>query len=303
MAIGLSGTCGARRRSASGRACCRCCSAAPSTRSRSSRRRSCSGLASAAPREPGWRATIAASGRAAGAVPGRRRGRRRMGAPLLLNREFPYWPIDPALAAGPVVQLPDRSAARAARGVAGRVLLGRELSARARRRWAAPTAIRRRVVGRVYARQHDWRDRRRRSSFSLLIIPGLGHAGRAAACMIWPVACLAAVVMLVWHAPADARTPAGTPRRRARALAALVRRGLGLGQRRADSARPDRVRPSDRDVQGRALPVRRRRAELVDRGLGVRRAASGTSTSAARSKRRPKSTTCACSGCWGTCPR
>ena len=30
-------------------------------------------------------------------------------AAVLLNRAFPYWPIDPALAVGPVVQLPDRS--------------------------------------------------------------------------------------------------------------------------------------------------------------------------------------------------
>ena len=98
----------------------------------------------------------------------------------LINRAFPYWPIDPGARAGPVVQLPDRSRSRAfIADRAGRVLLGRELSARARRRVAARRDDPARLVGDRLCRQHDRRGRRR----ARLQPPdhsGLRHAGRAA---------------------------------------------------------------------------------------------------------------------------
>src|SRR6266545_573303 len=134
----------------------------------------------------------------------------------LINRAFPYWPIDPALAPGPwfnfqidllrafIAVVPAASFWGASFPLA--------LAA------AGPRAgDQARLVGAVYA-ANTIGAVVGAVIFSLLIIPAFGTQD-AQRLLIW-TALAASVVMLVWPTPTDARTPAG--RRVTMAVAALV---------------------------------------------------------------------------------
>jgi spermidine synthase len=137
-------------------------------------------------------------------------------AALLLNREFPFWPIDPALAAGPwfnfqidllraaLAILPAASFWGASFPLALAAVASRDQDAG-------------RVVGRVYA-ANTIGAIAGALAFSLLIIPGLGTQD-AQRWMIG-LSAMAAVVMLVWTSPADA--PLGATRRIGAIAAAIV---------------------------------------------------------------------------------
>ena len=137
-------------------------------------------------------------------------------AALLLNREFPFWPIDPALAAGPwfnfqidllrgaLAILPAACFWGASFPLALATVASRDQDAG-------------RVVGRVYA-ANTVGAIAGALAFSLLIIPGLGTQD-AQRWMIG-LSAMAAVVMLVWRSPADA--PLGAARRIGAIAAAIV---------------------------------------------------------------------------------
>jgi spermidine synthase len=135
---------------------------------------------------------------------------------LLLNREFPFWPIDPALAAGPWFNFQIDLLRGALAILPAACFWGASfplaLAAVASRDQDAG-----RVVGRVYA-ANTVGAIAGALAFSLLIIPGLGTQD-AQRWMIG-LSAMAAVVMLVWRSPADA--PLGAARRIGAIAAAIV---------------------------------------------------------------------------------
>jgi spermidine synthase len=134
----------------------------------------------------------------------------------LINRAFPYWPIDPALAPGPWFNFQIDLLRAFIAVVPAACFWGASfpLALAAAGPRAGDQA---RLVGAVYA-ANTIGAVVGAVIFSLLIIPAFGTQD-AQRLLIW-TALAASVVMLVWPAPTDARTPAG--RRVATAVAALV---------------------------------------------------------------------------------
>ena len=137
-------------------------------------------------------------------------------AALLLNREFPYWPIDPALASGPWFNF-QIDLLRAALAVLPAAFFWGASFPLALAAVASRGQDPGRVVGRVYA-ANTVGAIGGALAFSLLIIPGLGTQD-AQRWMIG-LSTMAAVVMLVWTPQADAPMPAA--RRIAAIIAAVV---------------------------------------------------------------------------------
>jgi spermidine synthase len=134
----------------------------------------------------------------------------------LINRAFPYWPIDPALAPGPWFNFQIDLLRAFIAVVPAACFWGASfpLALAAAGPRAGDQA---RLVGAVYA-ANTIGAVVGAVIFSLLIIPAFGTQD-AQRLLIW-TALAASVVLLAWPAPADARTPAG--RRVATAVAALV---------------------------------------------------------------------------------
>jgi len=137
-------------------------------------------------------------------------------AALLLNREFPFWPIDPALAAGPWFNF-QIDLLRAALAILPAACFWGASFPLALAAVASRDQDAGRVVGRVYA-ANTIGAIAGALAFSLLIIPGLGTQD-AQRWMIG-LSAMAAVVMLVWTSPADA--PLGATRRIGAIAAAIV---------------------------------------------------------------------------------
>ena len=137
-------------------------------------------------------------------------------AALLLNREFPYWPIDPALASGPWFNF-QIDLLRAALAVLPAACFWGASFPLALAAVASRGQDPGRVVGRVYA-ANTVGAIAGALAFSLLIIPGLGTQD-AQRWMIG-LSAMAAVVMLVWTPQADA--PMSAARRIAAVVAAAV---------------------------------------------------------------------------------
>ena len=137
-------------------------------------------------------------------------------AALLLNREFPYWPIDPALASGPWFNF-QIDLLRAALAVLPAAFFWGASFPLALAAVASRGQDPGRVVGRVYA-ANTVGAIAGALAFSLLIIPGLGTQD-AQRWMIG-LSAMAAVVMLVWTPQADAPRSATT--RIAAVVAAVV---------------------------------------------------------------------------------
>jgi spermidine synthase len=137
-------------------------------------------------------------------------------AALLLNREFPFWPIDPALAAGPWFNF-QIDLLRAALAILPAACFWGASFPLALAAVASRDQDAGRVVGRVYA-ANTVGAIAGALAFSLLIIPGLGTQD-AQRWMIG-LSAMAAVVMLVWTSPADA--PLGAARRMGAIAAAIV---------------------------------------------------------------------------------
>ena len=137
-------------------------------------------------------------------------------AALLLNREFPFWPIDPALAAGPwfnfQIDLLRATLAILPAACFWGASFPLALAAVASRDQDAG-----RVVGRVYA-ANTVGAIAGALAFSLLIIPGLGTQD-AQRWMIG-LSAMAAIVMLVWTSPANSSV--GAARRIGAVAAAIV---------------------------------------------------------------------------------
>jgi spermidine synthase len=134
----------------------------------------------------------------------------------LINRAFPYWPIDPALAAGPWFNFQLDLLRAFVAVVPAACFWGASFPlalAAAGARAGDPA----RLVGSVYA-ANTIGAVVGALIFSLLVIPAFGTQD-AQRLMIW-IAVAAAVVMLVWPAPADARTPAA--RRIATSIAGVL---------------------------------------------------------------------------------
>jgi len=136
-------------------------------------------------------------------------------AAMLLNREFPYWPIDPALAPGPWFNF-QIDLLRALLTVFPAACCWGATFPLGLATLATADADQGRVVGRAYG-ANTIGAIVGALAFSLLIIPALGTHG-AQQVMI-ALSCLAAVVMLVWT---PATEPVMKPARRARALAGTV---------------------------------------------------------------------------------
>ena len=134
----------------------------------------------------------------------------------LINRAFPYWPIDPALASGPWFNFQIDLLRAFIAVVPAACFWGASfpLALAAAGPRAGDQA---RLVGAVYA-ANTVGAVIGAVIFSLLIIPAFGTQD-AQRLLIW-IALAASLVMLVWMAPSDARLPAG--RRLAIAIAALV---------------------------------------------------------------------------------
>ena len=206
----------------------------------------------------------------------------------------------PGARAGPVVQLPDRSAARAARRLAGRVLGARAFRSRSRR-WPRPSD-----QGRARRRACTPPTRSARSSAPSLQPAdhsGPRHAGRAAAADLDRV-----VRGGGRHARVAAahRAASCQPARRASRAGGGGRSSSRRWRRLSVAPVPPDLVAYGRQIatfKGATLPVRRRRAELLDRRLG----AGGRRPQLPR-QRQSRSldrsrTTCGCSGCSATCPR
>src|SRR5882762_4716707 len=134
----------------------------------------------------------------------------------LIARAYPYWPIDPALAAGPWFNFQIELLRAFLAVVPAACCWGASFPlalAAAGPRAGDPA----RLVGAVYA-ANTIGAVVGAVLFSLLIIPSFGTQD-AQRFLIW-AALAASVVMLAWGAPADAKTPAG--RRAAIALASLA---------------------------------------------------------------------------------
>jgi len=134
----------------------------------------------------------------------------------LIARAYPYWPIDPALAAGPWFNFQIDLLRAFLAVVPAACCWGASFPlalAAAGPRAGDPA----RLVGAVYA-ANTIGAVVGAVLFSLLIIPSFGTQD-AQRFLIW-AALAASVVMLAWGAPADAKTPAG--RRAAIALASLA---------------------------------------------------------------------------------
>jgi len=134
----------------------------------------------------------------------------------LIARAYPYWPIDPALAAGPWFNFQIDLLRAFLAVVPAACCWGASFPlalAAAGPRAGDPA----RLVGAVYA-ANTIGAVAGAVLFSLLIIPSFGTQD-AQRFLIW-AALAASVVMLAWGAPADAKTPAG--RRAAIALASLA---------------------------------------------------------------------------------
>ncbi len=139
-------------------------------------------------------------------------------AALLMTRAFPYWPIDPSLAAGPLVQLPGRSRTCCAGHSAGRVLLGRELPARPRRCGRDAARIPAAWSGGVYA-ANTVGAILGALLFSLLVIAGAGSQDAQR----WLIAMSAlAALWMLWTAPSDTIGVSAGPRLAAAAAVILV---------------------------------------------------------------------------------
>jgi len=134
----------------------------------------------------------------------------------LINRAFPYWPIDPALAAGPWFNF-QIDLLRAFVAVVPAACFWGASFPLALAAAGPRTGDQARLVGAVYA-ANTIGAVVGAVIFSLLIIPAFGTQD-AQRLLIW-TALAASVVLLVWPAPADARTAAG--RRVATAVGALV---------------------------------------------------------------------------------
>jgi spermidine synthase len=134
----------------------------------------------------------------------------------LITRAFPYWPIDPALAAGPWFnfQVDTLRAFIAVTPAACFWGASFPLALAAAGSRAEDPA---RLVGGIYA-ANTIGAVIGALAFSLLVIPAFGTQD-AQRLLIW-TALAASVVLLVWTAPGDARTPSG--RRAAIAIASLV---------------------------------------------------------------------------------
>ena len=236
----------------SGRAFCRCSSAAPSTRFHLSRRRSCSASASGAPQVRGWRANR--RGRACSSPDARSASPSPSpGAAALINRAFPYWPIDPALAPGPWFNFQIDLLRAFVAVVPAACFWGASfpLALAAAGPRAGDQA---RLVGAVYA-ANTIGAVVGAVIFSLRDHSGLRHAGRAASADLDRACRRRSCCSCGPLPPTRGRRQDAASRRR---LAGARPRGLGLGQRRAGAARRHRgVRPPDRHVQGSELPVRR----------------------------------------------
>ena len=137
-------------------------------------------------------------------------------AAMLMNRAFPYWPIDPALAAGPWFNF-QIDLLRAVLSIAPAACFWGASFPLALAALASRGQDAGRMVGRVYA-ANTVGAISGALAFSLLIIPGLGTQD-AQRWMIG-IAALAAVVMLVWTSPADA--PLAAARRIGAVVAAVV---------------------------------------------------------------------------------
>jgi spermidine synthase len=139
-------------------------------------------------------------------------------AALLMNREYPYWPIDPALAAGPWYNFQIDLLRVAIAILPATCFWGASfplaLAAAAHARPETDPAF---LVGRVYA-ANTIGAVLGAVVFSLLAIPALGSQN-ALRSVIW-VSAVAAVVMLVRTPPGDAAIP--TLRRLGATIAVLV---------------------------------------------------------------------------------
>jgi len=139
----------------------------------------------------------------------------------LMNRAYPYWPIDPALAPGPWFNFQIDIVRAFFAIVPAACFWGASfplaLAAAGARSGDDPA----RLVGTIYA-ANTIGAVLGALLFSLLIIPAFGTQD-AQRLLIW-MALAASVVMLVWLSPADARTPAA--RRVAFAMAGLVVAGV-----------------------------------------------------------------------------
>ncbi len=142
---------------------------------------------------------------------------------LLLNRAFPYWPIDPALAAGPWFNF-QIDLLRAMVAIVPAACFWGASFPLALAAAASGADDPGRLVGRVYA-ANTIGAVVGALVFSLLIIPGLGTQDAQRA-MIW-IAASAAVVMLAWRPPADA--PLSASKRVGGAIAALLLAALAAG--------------------------------------------------------------------------
>jgi len=134
----------------------------------------------------------------------------------LINRAFPYWPIDPALAAGPWFNFQIDLLRAFVAVVPAATFWGASFPlalAAAGPRAEDPA----RLVGEVYA-ANTIGAVVGALVFSLLLIPAFGTQD-AQRLLIWTAA-VAAIVVTIWSAPADARTTIG--RRAGLAVAALV---------------------------------------------------------------------------------
>jgi len=137
-------------------------------------------------------------------------------AALLITRAYPYWPIDPALAAGPWFNFQIDLLRAVISIVPAAFFWGASfplaLSAVASRSQDAG-----RVVSTVYA-ANTVGAIVGALAFSLLIIPGVGT--RDAQRWMIAMSAIGAVIMLVWRSPADA--PLGGARRMGALIAAVV---------------------------------------------------------------------------------
>jgi spermidine synthase len=135
---------------------------------------------------------------------------------MLINRAFPYWPIDPALAAGPWFNFQIDLLRAFVAVVPAACFWGASFPlalAAAGPRGEDPA----RLVGEVYA-ANTIGAVVGALVFSLFVIPAFGTQD-AQRLLIW-IAAGAAIVMAIWSAPADARTAMGP--RAGLAFAALI---------------------------------------------------------------------------------
>jgi spermidine synthase len=213
----------------------------------------------------------------------------------LMNRAYPYWPIDPALAPGPwfnfqidlvraFIAIVPAACFWGASFPLALAAAGTEADDPAR---GVGTIYAANTIGAVIGAL----------VFSLLIIPAFGTQD-AQRLLIW-AALAAAAVMLMWPPPTDARTPlAAASRWRSAGWSSPappprpLRRSRRMSLHTAVRSPPSRAPATFTKAKG---STRRSRCQSP-------KAASATFTSAEKSKRPPKSTTCDCSGCSATFP-